>query len=219
MKYLLLTLGAGLLLTSCAGVLVSDTQTAAVVTETPVAIYIRPFSVDGAKFDGDHAGGSGERPLRQSHAPGEFSIALKEELEKLAPARVLHSDEVATQGWLVTGSIDEVHAGDPFVRGALLGGHPVGRSKVAIHVRVIDLSGRHHVNDDKDGSKNVRRGNVIYEFDVAGGSRASGKFGSVTAPGTGYSAMFDYRNAADRIRIALEKDPHRYGDRSSTTIR
>lgn len=219
MKHLLLAFGAGLLLTSCAGVVVKDTQTAAVVTERPVAIYIRPFSVEGAEFSGAHGDSRGERPLRQSLAPAEFSNALKEELEKLAPARVLAPDEVATQGWLVTGTIDRVDAGSPILRGALPGGHPIGRSKIAVHVRVQDLGGR-DVALDKNGNEILtRRGKVIYEFDVAGGSRASGKFGSVTAPGTGYSAMFDYRNAADRIRHAIEPDPHRYGDRDSTTIR
>jgi hypothetical protein len=219
MKNLLLALGAGLLLTSCAGVLVTDTQTAAVVTERPSAIYIRPFSVDGVEFAGHHAGGRAERPLRQSLAPAEFSNALKEELEKLAPARVLLPDEVATQGWLVTGSIEENNAGSGFARGALLGGHPVGRSQVKIHVRIKDLSHRGLAVDAKGHSVLSRSGNIIYEFDVAGGSRWSGKFGSVTAPGTGYSAMFDYRNAADRIRAAIEPDAHRYGDRGSTTIR
>lgn len=219
MKNLLLALGAGLLLTSCAGVLVTDTQTAAVVTERPVAIYIQPFSVDGAVFTGEHPGGHGERPLRQSLAPAEFSNALKEELEKLAPARVLLSDEVATQGWLVTGSIEENNGGNGFERGAFLGGHPIGRSHVKIHVRVRDLGHRGVAVDSKGHSTLSRSGNIIYEFDVAGGSRWSGKFGSVTAPGTGYSTMFDYRNAADRIREAMEPDAHRYGDRGSTTIR
>jgi hypothetical protein len=60
---------------------------------------------------------------------------------------------------------------------------------------------------------------VIYEFDVAGGSRFTGKRGSVTAPGLGYAVPFDYRNAAERIRHALEPDPHRYGLRTSTAIR
>jgi hypothetical protein len=219
MKHLLLALGAGLLLTSCAGVLVTDTQTAAVVTERPVAIYIRPFSVDGAVFKGEHPGGEGERPLRQALAPAEFSNALKEELEKLAPARVLQTDEIPTQGWVVSGSIDENNGGSGFARGALLGGHPVGRSHVKIHVRVRDLSHRGTAVDAKGHSVLSRSGNVIYEFDVAGGSRWSGKFGSVTAPGTGYSTMFDYRNAADRIRSAIEPDAHRYGDRGSTTVR
>jgi hypothetical protein len=221
MKNLLFTLGAGLLLTSCAGVRVSETQTAAVVTEKPVAIYIRPFSVDGAEFTGYHSGGRGERPLRQSHAPAEFSIALKEELEKLAPARVLAPDEVATTGWLVTGSIDRVDAGDAPARAFFPGGHPIARTHVAMHVKVIDLSHRGvavEAKDEKATGSLHRHGQVIYEFDVKGGSRWSGKYGTVASPGLGNSVMFDYRNAADRVREALENDPHRYGDRGSTLI-
>jgi hypothetical protein len=218
MKYLLLSLGAGLLFSSCAGVRVTDTQTAAVVTERPKAIYIRPFAVEGAEFVGSHAGGRGERPIRQSLAPAEFSQALKEELEKLAPARVLLPDEVATQGWLVTGTIDVVDAGHPVGR-AVPGLHPIGRSRVAMHVRVLDLGGESGLVEDKNGNVLSRRGRVIYEFDVAGGSRWTGKMGSVKAPGLGYSAPFDYRNAAERVRAALEPDGMRYGARTGTTIR
>src|SRR4051812_17593096 len=125
--HLLLPLGAALLLSSCAGVLVSDTQTAAVVTERPRAIYIQPFSVDGADFSGAHSGGRGERPIRQSLAPAEFSQILKEELEKLAPARVLLPGERAPLGWLVEGSLDVVDGGSPVGRGAI---EFLGRSKI-----------------------------------------------------------------------------------------
>ena len=59
---------------------------------------------------------------------------------------------------------------------------------------------------------------VIYEFDVAGGSRLTGKFGSITAPGLGYAVTFDYRNAAERIYEALTPDANRYGLRSSPSI-
>jgi hypothetical protein len=220
MKHALLALGTALLFTSCAGVRVADTQTAAVVTERPSAIYIEPFSVEGAEFTGYHAGGRGERPIRQSLAPAEFSQILKEELEKLAPARVLRPGEVAPEGWLVEGSLDVVHAGNPVKR--LFGPpavNPIGRSRVQIHVRVTDLGGRVVASDEKDSGTLSRRGQVIYEFDVAGGSRFTGKRGSVTAPGLGYAVPFDYRNAAERIRHALEPDPHRYGLRTSTAIR
>src|SRR4051812_40465233 len=140
---LTLALGAVLLFSSCAGVHVMDTQTAAVVTGLPKAIYIRPFDVSTADFRGYHAGGRGERPLRQSLAPVEFSEALKEELEKLAPARVLQEDESAPLGWLVEGTIDKVAAGSPVGRAAGPPGlNPVGRSRIKIHVRVIDLDHR-----------------------------------------------------------------------------
>lgn len=220
MKYLLLTLGAGLLFSSCSGVRVTDTQTAAVVIDRPQAIYIQPFSVEGAEFIGHHSGGIGERPIRQSLAPAEFASALKEELEKLAPTHVLGSDETATLGWLVEGSIDRVDAGSRLLRAAPIpGANPHGRSHIAVHVKVIDLSHGLVAVESKGGGTLHRHGRVIYEFDVAGGSRGSGAQGTVTGPGLGYSAPFDYRNTAERIRYALEPDPHRYGLRTSTLLR
>jgi hypothetical protein len=220
MKNLLLLLGVGVLCTSCAGVKVVNVQTAAVVTERPHYIYIRPFSVEGAEFTGYHAGGFGERPIRQSLAPAEFSEALKEELERLAPTRVLLPDEAATEGWLVEGSIDKVGAGNPLKR-AMSPPYltPYGRSHIQIHVKVIDLSHAGEVVEAKSGSTLRRHGHVIYEFDLVGGSRFAGHDGTITSSGLGYPAMFDYRNAAERVRTALEPDPHRYGYRSSPTIR
>src|SRR4028118_1944169 len=50
MQSVLSPLGAPLLFPSSASVHVVDTQTAAVVTELPKAIYIRPFDVAGATF-------------------------------------------------------------------------------------------------------------------------------------------------------------------------
>jgi hypothetical protein len=219
-KYTLPALCAALLFTSCAGVRVADTQVAAVVTERPSAIYIRPFSVEGAEFVGKHAGGPGERPIRQSLAPAEFSNILKDELDKLAPTRVLQRDEAATQGWLVEGSLEVVDAGNPPARAiGLPQANPWGRSRIAAHVRIRDLGNPATSFDEKDSGTLRRRGQVIYEFDVVGGSRASGPRGSIYAPGLGYAVPFDYRNAAERIRHALEPDPHRYGYRSSPTIR
>ena len=219
-KYTLPALCAALMFSSCAGVRVSDTQVAAVVTERPQAIYIRPFSVEGAEFVGYHSGGDGERPIRKSLAPAEFSNILKEELEKLAPARVLLDDEVATQGWVVDGSLELVDAGSPTGRALFLPQlNPIGRSHIVAHVRVRDLGRKARGADDKDTGTLRGRGQVIYEFDVAGGSRLSGARGSIYAPGLGYSVPFDYRNAAERIRHAIEPDPHRYGYRDSTTLR
>lgn len=223
MKKTFLALGSAALLTSCAGVFVSDTQTAAVVTDRPHTIYIEPFSIAGAEYVGHHPGGPGERPIRESLAPAAFSEDLKEELEKLAPARVLRSDEVAVHGWLVQGSIEKVDAGNPTVRhfAPLFLFPPAGRSKIKIHVRVLDLDRVGIAASDKDVDVHSARGHVIYEFDVAGGSRWSSRFGGMEhpAPGAGYADWFDYRNAAERIRTALEVDSHKYGERTSPTIR
>ncbi len=220
MKYPLFAACGALFLTSCAGVRVLDTQTAAVVTERPRAIYIQPFSIVGAEYTGSHGGGVGERAIRESLAPATFTEMLKEEIEKMAPTRVLRPNEVAVQGWLVSGSLDVVHAGSRSVRLFSPPLYPgAGRSYVKFHVRVRDLDHAGVASDDKNDSALSRRGDIIYEFDVAGGSHATGKFGSITAPAGGVADPFDYRNAAERIRTALETDPHRYGQRESPTLR
>ena len=222
MKYHLLAICSAFLLASCAGVKVTHTDVATGATN-PRSIYIRPFEV--SDFRGSHHS-SGERPIRRSLAPAEFGEILKEELEQIAPAMVLRDDETPRTGWLVEGDIDLENAGSPIARslpGNLLG---IGSSRIIIHVRVIDLDQRGVLTDgkDKDGTTVSRavhttHGAIIYEFDVAGGSRATGKFGSVTAPGLGYATTFDYRNAAERIYEALTPDPHGYGIRTSPTIR
>jgi len=53
---------------------------------------------------------------RQSLAGREFAGNLKQELEKLAPARVIERDEAPTEGWLVEGSLDVVDGGSRFAR-------------------------------------------------------------------------------------------------------
>lgn len=218
MKNILLALGAILTLTSCAGVRVQETQIATGATN-PRAIYIRPFAVTDSVWKGNHHG-KGESPIRKSLAPAEFSQALKHELEKLAPTMVLAEDESAPEGWIVEGSLDVVDAGHPAWRGI---GGPVnplslGRSHVKIHVRISDARGHATGRDSKDLSKGGD-GTVLYEFDLNGGSRSSGGLGSITAPGLGYATPFDYKNAAERVMMALSIDPHGYGDRTSPAIR
>ena len=169
MKYSLPALCSALVLTSCAGVRVSDTQVAS-GTVNPRSIYIRPFDVSATEFIGQHSGGKGERPIRQSLAGREMANALKTQLEKLAPAMVIEDDERAPVGWIVTGSLDVVDAGSRVGRD--IAGHVGGgRSKVRIHVRITDAGGnRGGGSDDKDASKLGRRGEVLYEFDLVGGS-------------------------------------------------
>ena len=217
MKSTLLTLTTACALTGCAGVKVAHTDIATGATK-PRAIYIRTFA-DEAKFIGRHSGGDGELAIRHSLAPAEFSKALKEEMEKMAPAAVLADDETPTVGLLVESNLEVVDAGTPFwraVNGPL--GPGFGSSKIRVHVRVTDVAARHHHADPKDVSKGPR-GNVLYEFDLAGGSRGQGGSGSVYAPGLGYAAPFDYKNAAERVLMALSVDPRVTGGRDSSTIR
>lgn len=218
MKNLLLALSATLVLTSCAGVRVSDTQVASGAVN-PKAIYIRPFDVGATEFVGHHSGGRGERPIRQSLAGREFADDLKLEMEKLAPAMVIEHSEVPTVGWLVEGSLDVVNGGSRLGRALPGVDHlGVGRSKVAIHVRISQVGGE-VVESEKDAGKLGQRGRVIYEFDLLGGSRGSGKTGSIYAPGLGYSVPFDFKNAAERVMMALSRDPHNHGLRTSPVIR
>src|SRR5438128_2917087 len=159
----------------------------------PIAIYIRPFCIDTAVFQGDEAASDGEMPIRKALTPVEFAQDLKEELEKIAPARILKDHESPRLGWLVDGHFDRVDGGSPLAR-FFFGNLGAGRSFLALHVRVTD----------------VTRGCVVYEFDMAGGSRFQGKLGTVRASGLGKATHFDLRNAAERIYITLSSNPYRY---------
>ncbi|HWB59307.1 MAG TPA: DUF4410 domain-containing protein [Chthoniobacteraceae bacterium] len=223
MKHCLLALCAAssaLLLASCAGTKITHTDVATGATN-PRAIYIRPFDVTYCDYIGQHAGGYGERPIHRSLAPAEFANDLKVELAKIAPAVVLKDDETPHIGWLVTGEFEVVDAGHPLERALI--GFNAGASHVKLHVRVIDLESKKTVADAKDANTTRElsegRGNVIYEFDVAGGSRWQGPIGSIYAPGEGYSVPFDFKNAADRISMALQPDALRYGDHPTTVVR
>ncbi len=94
----------------------------------------------------------------------------------------------------------------------------VGRSHINIHVRVTDVNGK-YVGNDKNLDGKGGNGRVLYEFDIAGGSRGTGHLGSVYAPGLGYAMPFDYKNAAERVLFALSVDPLNNGSRDSTNIR
>jgi hypothetical protein len=167
----------------------------------PKAIYIRPFCIDNATFTGDETASEGEMPIRKALVPISFASSLKEQLEKLAPARILKDDETPRIGWLVDGEFRIVDGGSPVGR-FFLGHFGVGRSFLAMHVRVTD----------------VERGAVVYEFDVAGGSRLQGKLGTIRASGLGRATPFDLENAAERIYLALEPNAFRYGTRSSVAL-
>jgi hypothetical protein len=167
----------------------------------PSAIYIRPFCIDTAVFEGDEGASDGEMPIRKALTPVEFAQDLKEELEKIAPARVLKDHESPRVGWLVEGRFERVDGGSPAARyfGGIFGN---GRSSLALHVRVTD----------------VRRGTVVYEFDMAGGSGYQGKFGTLRASGLGKASHFDLRNAAERVYVTLSANPYRFAARSDATL-
>ena len=168
----------------------------------PTAIYIRPFCIDRADFTGDQTVSDGEIPIRKALTPVAFAENLKEELSKLAPSRILEEDEVPRVGWLVEGQFDLVDGGDPDAR-FFFGNFGAGRSYLVMHVKVTD----------------VEKHRVIYEFDMAGGSRDQGKLGTVRASGLGKATPFDLRNAAERILLVLSPDPYRFGARTSLTLR
>jgi hypothetical protein len=167
----------------------------------PRAIYIRPFCIDTAVFEGDEAASDGEMPIRRALTPIEFSEDLKQELERIAPARILKDTESPRLGWLVEGRFDRVDGGSPLAR-FFFGNFGAGRSFLALHVRVTD----------------VDRGCVVYEFDMAGGSRYQGKLGTIRASGLGKATHFDLRNAAERIYITLSANPYRYATRAQVTL-
>lgn len=168
----------------------------------PAAIYIRPFCIDRAIFTGDETTSNGEMPIRKSLTPIEFADDLKDELSKMAPARILEADEVPKTGWLVEGHFDLVDGGSPVGR-FFLGQFGVGRSFLALHVKVTD----------------VEKHRVVYEFDMAGGSRGQGRLGTIRASGLGRATPFDLRNAAERVLLVLSPDPFAFGARSSVSLR
>jgi hypothetical protein len=167
----------------------------------PRAIYIRPFCIDTAVFRGDEALSDGEMPIRKALAPVEFATDLKEQLEKIAPTRILKDSEAPRTGWLVTGYFTLVDGGDPYAR-FFAGTFGAGQSELVLHVRV----------------KDVDRGTVVYEFDMAGGSRFQGRHGTVRASGLGRATHFDMVNAAERIYITLSANPYRYGERANISL-
>jgi hypothetical protein len=153
----------------------------------PKAIYIRPFCIDTAVFT-DDMGTAGEAVIRKALAPVEFAGDLKEQLEKLAPARVLKDDETPRTGWLVDGEFTVVNSTHP--------------SRLGLHVKVTDVD------------KHI----TVYEFDMDGGSNGQFHWGTLRAAGHGRPLHFDLENAAERIYLVLEINPFRYGKRTGLAL-
>ena len=217
MKYTLLALSAACVFSGCAGAKIIHTDVATGAYK-PKAIYIRSYIAEDALFRGHHGDSVGEHPIRRSLAPVAFSKALKEEMEKMAPAMVLEGGDSAPTGWLVESNLEFAHNGSQTWRATPFGLFGAGRSCVKIHVRITDVDGHHIAASDKDMSKGVGSGNVIYEFDVEGGSSIQGPIGTTYAPGLGNPENFDYKNAAERIYYALSVDPQGHGTRTVPTI-
>ena len=177
------------------------TNNCGVGAANPKAIYIRPFCVDQATVQGDFAHSDGAVPIRKALMPHSFASTLKQQLSKIAPARILEADETPRTGWLVEGDFTMVDGGSPAGR-FFLGTVGVGRSYLAMRVRVTD----------------VDAGVVVYEFDVAGGSRLQGRRGTIRASGLGKATPFDLVNAAERIYLTLDPNPHRYGERADIAL-
>ncbi len=186
-------------LSSCAQMQVSKTYVASGAT-APKYIYIRPFLVREHGMSGEQGGmGGGNRPIRQSIAPVEFANILQEEMSKMAPTTVLAYDEEAPAGWLVEGELDLVFGGSNVGRLLPIPIGPLGMSVLKVHVKVSD----------------VQSGQVLYAFDLSGGSDFTGAFGNTGAPGVGTARSFDMRNAAARIRHELTPDRKRLGYREN----
>src|SRR5471032_2840809 len=115
MKNTLLVLGAACVLSGCAGAKIAHTDIASGAYR-PKAIYIRSYIADDAHFKGHHGDSVGEHAIRRSLAPVAFSKALREEMEKMAPAMVLENDDAAPTGWLVETNLEWVHAGSQTLR-------------------------------------------------------------------------------------------------------
>ncbi|PYI93073.1 MAG: hypothetical protein DME97_07130 [Verrucomicrobia bacterium] len=223
---LFLALLSSILLCSCADMYVTKTEVAGGSTRTtttsdakdskgvymttncgvgayaPKAIYIRPFCIDTAVFTGDQTNSDGEMPIRKALTPVEFAGVLKEQLEKMAPARILKDNETPRTGWLVEGEFTLVDGGSIIGRSIFFGHFGVGQSHLALHVRVTD----------------VDRGIVVYEFDMAGGSNLQGRGGTLRASGLGYARSFDLVNAAERIYLVLTPNAFRYGTRTDIAL-
>jgi hypothetical protein len=167
----------------------------------PKAIYIRPFCIDNAVFTGDQTNSEGEMPIRKALTPVQFAGDLKEQLEKIAPARILKDYETPRTGWLVEGEFQLVDGGSPAAR-FFFGTFGAGRSHLVLHVRVTDID----------------RGMVVYEFDMAGGSRYQGRRGTIRASGLGRATSFDLVNAAERIYLVLSPNAFRYGARANVAL-
>jgi len=167
----------------------------------PRAIYIRPFCIDAAVFEGDEANSQGEMPIRKALAPVELAEDMKQELERIAPARIIEEHQTPRVGWLVEGNFVRVDGGSPLAR-FFFGNFGAGRSFLALHVKVTD----------------VTRGEVVYEFDMAGGSRGQGKFGTLRASGLGKATHFDLRNAAQRTYLVLSTNPYKFAQHSDIVL-
>lgn len=196
MKATLLTLTCALVLTACSGTSVKQTYVATGAAN-PSGIYIRPFNVSEGAVRMDH-GGEGAKPIKESLYGRQFAETLQLEMSKMAPSMVIEADEDAPRGWVIEGDLDLLDAGLRPARG-VFGPLGIGKSTVMAHVRIVD----------------VDKGEVVYAFDISGGSGFSGRWGTLKSAGMGHAIPFDFRNLAEEIYLVLSRNPGNYGTRSS----
>jgi len=93
-----------------------------------------------------------------------------------------------------------IDGGSPYAR-FFAGCFGAGQSFLALHVRITD----------------VDRGTVVYEFDMAGGSRFQGRHGTVRASGlSGDTLRLRKRGGANLSDF--ERNPYRYGERANVSL-
>ena len=135
----------------------------------------------------------GSTDPRETDREHRFQTVKRREPEK--------DSESPRTGWLVTGYFTLVDGGYPYAR-FFAGTFGAGQSQLVLHVKVTD----------------VDRGSVVYEFDMAGGSRFQGRHGTVRASGLGRATHFDLVNAAERVYLTLSANPYRYGERANVSL-
>ena len=167
----------------------------------PRAIYVRPFCIDNAVFQGDDRRIRGRNADPQSADSRRTGRGYEGGARTYRPVRILRDNESPRVGWLIEGNFTAVDGGSPVGR-FFFGNLGAGRSFLALHVKVTD----------------VERHTVVYEFDMAGGSGYQGKLGTLRASGLGKATHFDLRNAAERIYLTLSTNPGRYALRSSPAL-
>jgi hypothetical protein len=123
-------------------------------------------------------------PIHKAITPVEFANDLKGQLEKISPARILKDTETPRTGWLVVGDF--------------FGSLGVGRSFLALHVRITDVDrATVYMNSTWPAA-------VVSKADM----ERSGPAGSVGR----------HTSISWRIYLTLSANPYRYGERAKVSL-